>query len=166
MTDYHPDQRGIDCRILTFAGWVRGKLHVPVKANLVDYLNRGEALFRVTEAVLPEQTVTHRFFALERSAVIAVIPVDPSEQPPPVAPGSTRDHDTSWLLPNGSVVQGTLHLLQGVRVSDHLMHRIGFVVLRRATLFQKLGDGTASVEPEIPWLALQSNRAVGATEIA
>ena len=165
MTEYQPDQRAVACRILTFAGWVEGKLHVPVKTPLVDYLNRGEALFRLTEARLPEQTERHGFFALERGAVILVVPLDPAEQPPPGRAASQRDHAVSWLLPSGSIVEGTLSLLEGVRVSDHLMHRTGFVVLRRATLYYRLPDGSASVEPSIPWVALQANRAVGASEI-
>ncbi|MBK7556270.1 MAG: hypothetical protein IPI55_17240 [Flavobacteriales bacterium] len=41
------------CRILTPAGYVDGTFHLPLKHNLVDALNRGETLFRLTQVRLP-----------------------------------------------------------------------------------------------------------------
>ncbi len=165
MGEYHPELRSVPCRFLTFAGWLRGTLHVPPKVALVDFLNRGEVLFRLTDVTLPETQGVHPFFALERGAVLTVLAEDPLEPAPSAPVGALREHPTSWLLPGGVVVQGTLGLLHGVRVSDHLMHRSGFVVLREATIFERRPDGTMTLWPAVPWLALQASRAIGASEV-
>ncbi len=166
MSEYHPELRTVPCRFLTFAGWLRGSLHVPPKVQLVDFLNRGEVLFRLTDASLPETLGVQPFFALQRSAVIAVIPEVADEKLPAMPVGALQEHPTSWLLPDGSVVHGTIGLLHGVRVSDHLMHRSGFVALREATVFERRTDGTTSIWPAVPWLGLQASRAIGASELA
>ncbi len=158
------EQRGVLCRILTPAGYVDGTFHLPLKHNLVDALNRGETLFRLTQVRLPGSDGTVPFFALERGAVILVAPQDPKEQPPVAPHGALKDHQTWWLLHGGVVVEGTLTLLHGVRVSDHLLHRTGFVVLKNAVLRSRQPDGSYASTSLGPWVALQSSSAIGASE--
>jgi hypothetical protein len=133
----------------------------------VENLNRPEPIFRLTDVRLPGQTTRHDFFALERAAVIAVIPADGGgelfEAP---GAGARAAHRTSWLLPNGAVVDGALDLMPGVRVSDHLVHRTGFLQLHDCTLFWRDEAGASCVEPQIPAIALHAGRAIGASELS
>ena len=160
MTTAHPDQRAVPCRVLTPAGFLEATFHVALKSNLVDMLNRGDALFRLTQARLPTTPEPLPFFALERSAAVLVAPQGGHEQPPTPPHGALKNHHTWWLLHGGAVVEGTLTLLHGVRVSDHLLHRTGFVVLKDAVL-RVAGKENVALGP---WVALQSASAIGASE--
>jgi hypothetical protein len=163
---YRPAQRSVPCRVFTFAGWVTGTMHPPARAHLIDFLNRSDAILRVTDATVPGQSEVHPFFALARNAIIAVLVVDPRERlgaaregPPPVV------HRTSWLLPSGLVIDGSLELLEGVRISDHLMHRLGFIALHDCTFFAPDESGAIRAEPGVREIALQTSRAIGVSEI-
>lgn len=162
---YHPDQREIPCRVLTTAGWVSGRFHVPRKAHLLDQLNRDEPFFRLTSVSLPGDPGVHPFFALTRAGAIVVVPDEPEAPRSAANASSMARHGTRWLLDGGGIVEGTLSLLPGVRVSDHLMHRSGYVELSDCSLFLPDGKGSLTAELGIESLALQSARAIGVTEL-
>lgn len=164
MTEYHAAQRAIACRILTFAGWLGGTLHLPVRATLLDFLNRGEALFRLTDVSLPGSARRHPFFGLERSAVVLVAPDAPGELAGGLGGPSSSGHAVSWLLASGAIVDGTLDVTEHVRVSDHLLHHPGFLGMRGATVFSP--SGAATVAEPIERVAIQACRAVGVSEEA
>lgn len=163
MSSYTPDQRLVRSRIFTPAGWIEGDMHVARKTLLVDHLNRPEPLFRLTDVVLPGHEVHEPFFALVRSAVSFVVPLDATEVQAPIEGRVT--HDTVWLLQSGIVVDGKLDLHPGVRVSDHLEHRVGFVALHDCTLYFPAHHATTTVIPRVPFLCLQTERAIGASEM-
>ncbi|MBK9258578.1 MAG: hypothetical protein IPM54_01955 [Polyangiaceae bacterium] len=157
------EKRTVACRILSYAGWIEGSLPIAAKIALVDHLNRPVQLFRLVDVKLPEQTVRHPFFALTRSATVAVAPLGTVEIPPRVE--GKIAHKTSWLLHGGIVIEGFLDLFEGVRVSDHLAHRTGFVALHDCTIYMPHAAAPTMVVPRVPFLALQTDRAIGASEI-
>lgn len=163
MTTSPSEKRIVACRILSYAGWIDGSMQVAPKIALINHLNRPETLFRLVDVKLPEQTIRHPFFALTRSSTVAVIPVDAAEIPQPLR-GKTS-HKTSWLLHGAIVIEGILDLLDGVRVSDHLAHRTGFVALHDCTLYMPHKEAPTTIVPRVPFLALQTDRAIGASEI-
>jgi hypothetical protein len=160
------DLQRLDCRIYTFAGWVSGTLLFTAGALLVEHLNRGEPVLRLADARIPGQQRVHPYFIVERTAVIAVIPdgVVAEIERAVVSSRVATTHQLSWLLPGGGVIEGSLDMLEGVRVDEHLAHRTKFVALRDCTLFLPDGAGGTTAEPGVPWVALQTNRAVGVSE--
>lgn len=164
MTINKLEKRHVPCRIYTFAGWVSGALHVPVRVQLIEFLNHSGRIYRLTDASLPGMTTRERFFSLERSAAIAVVPDDPNELLGARVLGEQAPHRVVWLLASGSVIDGTMDILKGVRVSDHLIHNDDFAVLHDVTFFMRRAAST-SVEPGLKAVALQPSRAVGCTEI-
>lgn len=160
------DLQRLDCRIYTFAGWVSGTLLFTAGALLLEHLNRGEPVLRLAGARIPGQERVHPYFIVERTAVIAVIPERPIAEieRQVVSSRMSIEHRVSWLLPGGGVIEGALEMLEGVRMDEHLAHRTKFVALRDCTLFLPDGAGGTTADPGVPWVALQTNRAVGVSE--
>jgi hypothetical protein len=164
MSLYHPGQRTISCRILTFAGWIEGTFHVPTRVGFLEFLDREATLFRLSDVLLPGQLQRHPFFALERSAVVGVTLPEGESSAAGRPPGVYATHRVSWLLGSGGVVDGEVELLEGIRVSDFLMHHPGFLPIERGTIFLRGDDGSTEAVP-FSSLALQASRAVGVSEI-
>jgi hypothetical protein len=61
-------------------------------------------------------------------------------------------------------IEGSLALLEDVRVSDYLMRHEGFIPLHDCTLFLRMRDGTTHTEPGLPGVAVQAKRIVGVAE--
>ena len=61
-------------RLFTPTGWVIGTLHIPERTGLLAFLNSDEPFFRMTNVSLPEQPRSIPFLALQRKAVLLVIP--------------------------------------------------------------------------------------------
>ncbi len=163
------DLQRLDCRVYTFAGWVSGTLLFTTNALLLDYLNRNETVLRLGDARIPGQEKRHPTFIVERAAVIAVVPDDLVHKPEIerhlISSRRLIEHRVSWLLPGGGIVEGALDMLEGVHMDEFLAHRTKFLALRDCTLFLPDGAGGTTVEPAVPWVALQTNRAVGVSEI-
>ena len=119
-------------RLFTPTGWVIGTMHVPVGVGLLPFLNGDESFFRMTNVSLPEQPQTIPFLALQRKAVLIVVPGEKTLL------GLDEDaqgerHEVACLF-NGGVVMGTLPLPKGVRVSDELMQSQRFFAIEDCTL--------------------------------
>ena len=119
-------------RLFTPTGWVIGTLHVPKGVGLLPFLNGDEAFFCMTNVSLPEQPRTIPFLALQRNAVLIVVPGEK------VLLGVHEDntrvrHEVACLF-DGGLVMGTLPLPKGVRVSDELMRSKEFFALEDCTL--------------------------------
>lgn len=119
-------------RFFTPTGWVIGTLHVPEGTGLLPYLNRDEAFFRMTNVSLPEQPRTIPFLALQRKAVLIVVPGEDTLLGIHEDPDRQR-HEVTCLF-DGGLVMGTLCLPRGVRVSDELMHSQEFFAIEDCTL--------------------------------
>lgn len=119
-------------RVFTPTGWVIGTLHVPAGKGLLPFLNGDEAFFCMTNVSLPEQPRTIPFLALQRKAVLLVVPGEDALL------GVQHDdrrvrHEVACLF-DGGLVMGTLPLEKGVRVSDELMHSEEFFALEDCTV--------------------------------
>jgi hypothetical protein len=163
MTYETTPKRHVPCRILSYAGWIDASLVITARVPVVEHLNRPEQLYRLVNAQLPGQTIVLPFFTLTRASTVAVVPVDESEIPTAIE-GRTA-HKTVWLLHDGIIVEGMLDLFHGVRVADHLAHRAGFVALHDCTVYMPNHSGPTTVFPRVPFLALQTDRAIGTSEI-
>jgi hypothetical protein len=132
MVLHKADQRAVRARVLTSSGWVRGTFHVPLMHGLVDFLDHAGPYLKLTDAILPGTGTAVQFFALRRAALVAAVPEVPETELylPAIAMETVR-HRISCLLPAGAI-EGELEVVAGTRVSDYLMHQLGFIVLRRA----------------------------------
>ena len=120
-------------RLFTPTGWVIGTMHIPEGMGLLPFLNGEEAFFRMTNVSLPEQPRTIPFLALQRKAVLVVVPgEEDASLGLPEEDGRER-HEVACLF-DGGLVMGTLRLPKGVRVSDELMHSEEFFAIEDCTL--------------------------------
>ena len=124
-------QSAATVRMYTPAGWVIGTLHVPDGATLLAFLNGDDSFFRMTNVSLPEQPRTISFLALQRKAVLLVVPGEDA-QGEYERRGSAL-HDVACLF-DGGLVMGTLALDEGVRVSDELMQSKEFFAIEDCTV--------------------------------
>ena len=119
-------------RLFTPTGWVIGQLHVPEGVGLLPFLNSEEAFFRMTNVSLPEQPQTIPFLALQRKAVLIVVPGEDALLGLHEHDKRVR-HEVACLF-DGGLVMGTLPLPKSVRVSDELMHSEEFFAIEDCTL--------------------------------
>lgn len=118
-------------RLFTPTGWVIGTLHLPEGMGLLPFLNRDESFFRMTNVSLPEQPRTIPFLALQRKAILIVVP---GEDALLGMHDDGRDRHEVTCLFAGGLVMGTLPLPKGVRVSDELMQSEEFFAIEDCTL--------------------------------
>lgn len=119
-------------RLFTPTGWVIGTMHVPAGIGLLPFLNGDEAFFRMTNVSLPEQPRTIPFLALQRKAVLIVVPGEETL----LGLDDDREgvrHEIACLF-DGGLVMGTLPLPEGIRVSDELMQSKEFFAIEDCTL--------------------------------
>ncbi|MEM8607987.1 MAG: hypothetical protein AAGF92_12825 [Myxococcota bacterium] len=119
-------------RLLTPTGWVIGTLHVPAGSGLLPFLNGDEAFFRMTNVSLPEQPRTIPFLALQRNAVLVVVPGEDALVGVHEHDDLVR-HEVACLF-DGGLVMGTLPLAKGIRVSDEIMQSKEFFAIEDCTL--------------------------------
>jgi len=119
-------------RLFTPAGWVIGTLHVPAGVGLLPFLNSQQAFYRMTNVSLPDQPQTIPFLALQRKAVLVVVPGEDAHLGLHEADSGAR-HEVACLF-DGGLVMGTLRLPRGVRVSDELMQSQEFFAIEDCTL--------------------------------
>ncbi|MEM7437797.1 MAG: hypothetical protein AAF436_21785 [Myxococcota bacterium] len=126
----HPVQSTV--RLLTPTGWVIGTLHIAEGVGLLPFLNGDESFFRMTNVSLPEQPRTIPFLALQRNAVLVVVPGEDVLLGLHVDNDHER-HEVACLF-DGGLVMGTLPLAKGMRVSDELMRSNEFFAIEDCTL--------------------------------
>jgi len=119
-------------RLFTPTGWVIGTMHVPEGVGLLPFLNGDESFFRMTNVSLPEQPRTIPFLALQRKAILVVVPGEDALLGIHDDKGGVR-HEVACLF-DGGLVMGSLPLPRGVRVSDELMQSQEFVAIENCTL--------------------------------
>ena len=107
-------------------------MHLPADTALLPFLNSGEAFFRMTNVSLPEQPRTIPFLALQRKAVLIVVPGEKTLLGLDDHAQGVR-HEVACLF-GGGLVMGTLPLPKGVRVSDELMQSERFFAIEDCTL--------------------------------
>lgn len=116
-------------------------MHLPPDIGLLPFLNQHEAFFRMTNVSLPEQPSTIPFLAIQRKAVLIVVPGEDTQLGVQEEVRQVR-HEVTCLF-DGGLVMGTLSLPEGVRVSDELMQSHEFFAIEDCTL----GIDAATPEP-------------------
>jgi hypothetical protein len=102
---------------------------IPRLQNFFEWLDHSGAFLRVASVRLPDGRSTHQNFALQRHAVLAVLPLDAKEAEHGWMPAARQVvHDVSCLATFG-VLHGRLHAYAGMRLADYLLHHAGFIVL-------------------------------------
>ena len=158
MTEYRPPQRTIPARILTPAGWINGTFHLAKLHSFADYLNANTAFFTLTDVVLPAVKKPAKFIGLRRSAARLVLPLCDERQLLLAPPAPDIGDERVYCLLEAGFLTGTLGLKKRLRVSDHLAHQSGFMMLRDCAL----GDaGTPS-----PVAFVNSQAVVGMGDIS
>jgi hypothetical protein len=107
-------------------------MHLPGGTALLPFLNGDEAFFRMTNVSLPEQPRTIPFLAIQRKAVLIVVPGEDTSLGLDEAGQGVR-HEVACLF-DGGLVMGTLPLPKGIRVSDELMQSKEFFAIEDCTL--------------------------------
>jgi hypothetical protein len=132
MTTYRPPQRQIEAWILAGSRWLRGTFHLPRLHSFDDHLQKPRPFLLLTDVSLGGDR-TLPFLVLRRSFVSVVIPLCPEPLLQIDVPvGAEARPVECWL--QEAVVVGELAVMPKVRVSDFMIHRDGFLTLRRAVI--------------------------------
>lgn len=107
-------------------------MHVPAGVGLLPFLNSDGAFFRMTNVSMPAQPKTIPFLAVQRKAVLIVVPGEDAMLGLDEDDGRTR-HEVTCLFAGG-LVMGTLSLPKGMRVSDELMESQQFFAIDDCTV--------------------------------
>jgi len=155
---YHPPQRAVGALILSLGQWLRGTFHLPKLHAFEDHLARGRTFFSLTKVSLSPGAPLE-FLALRASAAHLVVP-DAVDRHVLFHgnPGTVR-HEVSCYLEHVAV-HGALELRPGVRTSDFLAHKEGFITLRGCRLVPLLAG---RVEP-VPVVFVNARAIVAVAE--
>ena len=162
---YQPDQRKISSQVLTTAGWLKGTFHILRSAKFVDQLNVPNEFFKLTDVSFIGKEQAIPFFAVQREAVTIVIP--PSNERDLILEGIEElvPHNVFMLFDSG-YVEGRLMIRKGVRVSDYLVKKSGFVLLRRCTLYLGSLQDEFFAQEQHPSIVVNASKIVGVSETA
>jgi hypothetical protein len=129
MTSRYAEMNVRRLRMMTSAGWMEGSLHVPKLQYLVDYVDAVGEFLRLSDARMPNASAATPFFAIQKSAISFITPLDEitANDARPFT-SATKPHSVACLLEHG-IVQGTIHSLVGVRLSDFLTSKSVFFPL-------------------------------------
>jgi hypothetical protein len=154
--------RTVRVAVFTHAGWISGLMHVPQDRTLLAEINEGGSFFRLTDASLPLEEYTRDFFAVLAREATMVIPLEVGDQyASRSVPDGITPRQIVCLLEEGTVLCN-LDVLEGCRVSDHLLNHEGFITIREIHApVMELPQGM--IEP-IPVAYLNSQRIIGVTE--
>jgi hypothetical protein len=149
--------------MLTDAGWVQGKLHVPERSRLLDFFDHAPEFVALTEVQAEGRDAPLPFLAVQRRAVLFLIP--PEDELPPEEPLArpTKGQSMACLL-RGGWLSGRVRAPLEMRLSDYLGHHPGFVVLYDAHVIVRDPWSQEVVELRAPRLLLNSKVVVGATD--
>jgi hypothetical protein len=159
------DLRPVKVRALFAGGEIEGTLHVPLRMPLLDFLNRGESLFRLTNAQILGQPAKMKFFALQRASTLALIPVGSEPLADPHQSQARVGRHVQCVMPSGGVVDGMLDVHGNQRVSDFLLRQAGFLAVRDAMLYVRDPSGATTAEPGIAAIAINASVIIGVSEI-
>ena len=119
----------IPARIFTPAGWIVGKLHVGGERSMVDFLDHSQEFFSLADVVLEGRPKVIPLFTLQRSAILFLIVETEEGLEPALLPRNLVEHAISCLLANGTLY-GRVKITRGLRLSDYLSRKSGFVLVR------------------------------------
>jgi len=157
---YRPEQRKVTSTILTRAGWMIGTFHVPMKKPFLDFLNAQEGFFTLTDVGLRGQVIP--FLAVSKSALMMCEP-PPHEQLTSLRVTQTQMvfRQCVFLLEEG-VLQGTIQLRHGQRISDHLQRNRGFLAIQQVRA--RFGRADAPEDRSFKTLIINPEYVVGVSD--
>jgi len=165
MITPHPPQNPVPVLVLTPSGFIRGTVHVPAMKNLRTFLNAQDDILKLTEAVIPGSLQAQPFLALQKNAVLLIVPQTGLEGmgSEPSARQKVQ-RIVTCLLSLGSI-RGYIEIPDNLRTSDFLLHSPGFIEVRECHIGPNpyLDPKETTGEP-LPLVLVNSKSMVGVTE--
>jgi len=157
---YRPEQRKVSSTILTRAGWMIGTFHVPSKKPFLDFLNASQGFYTLTDVGLRGQVIP--FLALAKHSLLMCEP-PPHEQLTSMRVTQTQMvfRQCVFLLEDG-VLQGTIQLRHGQRVSDQLQRTRGFFAIHQVRA--RFGRADAPEDRAFETLIMNPEHIVGVSD--
>jgi hypothetical protein len=158
--------REIPVECCTHIQWISGRICTLPTRSLLDHLNMGDPFLRMVDVVTPQYPEPMAFMALRTDAVDLILPaegqnaIDTEQRGAKITERSIR-----CLLPYG-VLEGTIGVLDKIRVSDHLM-RCGTFMLIRACQF-RLAKGLRAPRDlaRVGFALVNVRRVIGISDLA
>jgi hypothetical protein len=153
----------VDCCVN--AQWISGRICIPAARPLLDQLNQGEAFARVLDAVVPSHAVAMDFFALRTDALDLVIPLDSADAVAEQRVRRIAERPVKCLLPY-AVIEGTIGVIDNIRVSDHLLRCNAFIAVRDCQI--KLAKGVSAPRDvsRVAMALVNVRRVIGISDLA
>ena len=155
----------IPARIFTSAGWIIGKLHVGAELSMVDFLNHTQEFFSLADVILEDRPKVIPLFTLRRSAIMFLVVETNEGLEPALHPRNLVEHAISCLLQNG-ILYGRVNIMQGVRLSDHLSRKSGFVLVRDCHFRLQNPWEDRIIDHREPAVLLNPQAVIGVSEFA
>ncbi len=158
-----PAQRSVPAAIYTSAGWITGKIHMNAPRALLAQLNHSSGDFiRLTDVLLPHEKKERPFFAIHSREAIFVVPLSVKEERlSREYTSDTEQHEVACLLQQGTLF-GRVDVLEGIRLSDYLMHHTAYIPIHRC--LTPFGDLPRVLSEPIRFAFLNASRIVGVAE--
>ena len=135
---YKPNQRQVEVEMLASAGWVSGTIHVPERSALLAFLNKKAEFMPMHPADGDSE-----FLAMRRQAIILLVP-EASDIDDRGSVGTFQACRIRCLFPE-AVVEGTIQVLGGQRMTDFLESNSGFFLLSDCSLSSDDGHAQSGV---------------------
>ena len=162
-TSVEREIRLVPARIFTRAGWLIGKLHVAAEWRMINFINNVPDFFALADVVLEGRPKVVSLFTLHREAIIFIVVETEPEKEVDTATRNQIERPVSFLLHNG-VLHGTMSVLRGVRLSDHLSRQKGFVLLKDAHFKLRNPWEKHTIDHQEPVVLLNPDIVVGVAE--
>lgn len=146
--------------------WISGQVCLPLRRTLLDHLNQGESFLRVIDVITPHDPAPMAFIAVRSDAIDLVVPAEGQQGiDPPQRVGSFVRRGVRVLLPYADI-EGSLDVLERIRVSDHLMRCGNFVALHDARVRLARGQRAPRDLSRVPILIVNARRVLGVSDLA
>jgi hypothetical protein len=160
------NKRRMAAHIYMELGWMTGAFHVDEGRYFTEWINRPVGFIPLTDALIPKHEQAIPFFALQKDAAHLIVPNEDDDQlEPAITPGGKASRPISCLLSLG-VVNGEVHMISNMRVSDFLTHHPGFFILRNCTSSLWQSKEPASSPPVAPVVIINAHHVIGVTEMS
>jgi hypothetical protein len=154
----------VDCCANT--QWISGRICTLPARPLLDHLNQGDPFLRMVDVVAPQHPEPMAFVALRSDAVDLIVPAEgqnaiEAEQ----RGGKITERSIRCLLPY-AVLEGTLGVLDKIRVSDHLMRCDMFISVRACRVRLAKGLHATRDLSRVEFALVNLRRVIGVSDLA
>jgi hypothetical protein len=116
-----------------------GRVELLRVQGLREYLDSSPGIIKLQSVQLMTRGVSVPFFAIQKSAITFIVPLQHDDHLEATTYAETRRHLVTCWLPSG-VIDGHLELPIGVRLSDYLSNHQEFVTLTNCTMRALSGE--------------------------